>query len=113
MKNFILAGLVVTASAIASLALADQPQTTVVKYADLDVNHAEGAAVLYKRLLNAARTVCYPLSSDRKLEMQTQARYEACITKAVNDAIAKVDRAALTEYAMSKGSPSAIKLASR
>jgi UrcA family protein len=113
MKNFIVAGLAVAASAITSLALAAEPQTTVVKYADLDLNRSEGAAVLYQRLLTAARTVCYPISSDRKLEFKTQARYEACIAKAVDEAVAKVNRPALAEYAMNKGRPSAIKLASR
>lgn len=37
---------------------ADTVRTVTVSYADLNVSHAQGRAVLDRRLHNAARTVC-------------------------------------------------------
>jgi UrcA family protein len=114
MKNFILVSVAVTASAIASLALADAPQTTVVKYNDLNVTQTEGAAILYARLVSAAHQVCSQFEpTDRGAQSHMRALYASCVSKAINDAVTTVDRPALTEYAMAKNGRGAIELASR
>jgi UrcA family protein len=114
MKNFVIASLIVTASAIASFAFADQPQTTVVNYADLDVNQTQGAAILYGRIVSAAHRVCSPFEpSDRAFQFRMKALYDSCVTKALTDAVTKVNQPALTEYAMNKGGRPAVKLAAR
>jgi UrcA family protein len=70
----------------------DVPHVTV-KYGDLAVSTPQGAATLYQRIWSAAVTVCRPLD-DRSLASK-QAR-DACIHKAVVDAVAKVDQPALS-----------------
>ena len=67
----------------------------VVNFADLDLSHSEGAAVLYQRLKSAAKSVCAPLEGR---ELARQMNLKACVQGAVSTAVAKVDRPALTAY---------------
>ncbi len=87
---------VVAAALIATFAAGAQAQDVVqihVKFADLDVNHPAGAAVLYQRIRVAAGKVC-AMPDSRELDRAAQAK--ACMAKATADAVAAVNAPALT-----------------
>jgi UrcA family protein len=67
----------------------------IVRFSDLDLSKADGAAVLYSRLRQAAAIVCSPLQSKR-LGMATQ--YQVCVDHAIAGAVASVDRPMLSQY---------------
>ena len=67
----------------------------VVRFADLDLSHSQGVAVLYQRLKGAAETVCGP-RDDRDLKRYM--KLKACVQIAMATAVAKVDQPALTAY---------------
>ncbi len=75
--------------------LQDDAPSVVVRFADLDLTHSDGVAVLYRRLKGAAETVCAP-QNGRDLGSQT--RYKTCWQSALGTAVAKVDQPALTAY---------------
>jgi UrcA family protein len=94
--------------AIGGTALASEPITasttnqTVtypVRYGDLDVSTTKGAKTLYLRIRYAAETLCESAATWGKKEGQ------ACVQKAVNDAVARVNAPLLTQYSQlrSKG----------
>ncbi len=64
-----------------------------VSYADLDISRPAGAASLYHRIEAAARKVCTPASTGDYL--RTRANFRACYNKAVDAAVAQVDKPAL------------------
>ena len=66
-----------------------------VHFADLDLTHADGIAMLYRRLKGAAETVC-ALQDGR--DLGSQMRYKTCWQSALGAAVSKVDRPALTAY---------------
>jgi UrcA family protein len=70
-----------------------------VGYGDLDVSKLQGAKILYLRIRNAAETLCASAATWGKKEG------DACVQKAVNEAIARVDFPLLTTYSQlrSKG----------
>ena len=86
-------------TAVALPAAADSrlvQESTEVRYTDLDLGKEAGVANLYARLKNAAEQVCdtgYPSSA---LFLSTKSR--ACVADALQQAVAKVDRPALTAY---------------
>jgi UrcA family protein len=86
------------AASVSSLAMADGQVTVkseVVRYDDLRLISAVGAAVLYGRLRGAADRACgRPL--DNSLTMQ--ARHRACVDDAVAKAVAEVNQPILTQY---------------
>ena len=63
-----------------------------VGYSDLDVSTMRGAKTLYLRIRFAAETLCASSSTWGKKEG------EACVHKAVNDAVARVDAPLLSQY---------------
>ena len=67
----------------------------VVKFPDLDLNKAEGAAALYGRLRRAAAIVCSPLDG-RGRAFNTS--YRACMGQAVASAVERVGRPMLSQY---------------
>jgi UrcA family protein len=75
--------------------VSDGANKYIVRFSDLDLSKMDGAAALYVRLHQAARTVCNSLQS-RDLPMA--AKYEACVQAAVTDAVASVNRPLLTQY---------------
>jgi UrcA family protein len=94
-------------TAICGTALAQQPAEAVpassqsmtlgsvaypVRYSDLDVSKIKGAKTLYSRIRYAAETLCESSATWGKVEG------EACVNKAVNDAVARVDAPLLTQY---------------
>jgi UrcA family protein len=108
MKNLIntranLAKFIVAAGflAIGGTALASKPtaaSTTngsvsyAVGYSDLDVSTVNGAKTLYLRIRYAAETLCESAATWGKKEG------EACVNKAVNDAVTRVGAPLLTQY---------------
>ena len=81
------------------LANATSPQdnvpSVVVHFADLDLTHSDGVAVLYRRLKDAAETVC---AAQDGRDLGSQTRYKTCWQSALGAAVSKVDRPALTAY---------------
>jgi len=75
---------------VCAAAETDPPQTTV-KFADLNVSNPAGAAALYARIQRAARQVCRPLE-EREFR---SAVHDACVHKAIADAVSKVGQPAL------------------
>lgn len=66
-----------------------------VHFADLDLTRSEGVAVLYQRLEAAAKSVCASLDAR---DLTSQAHFKGCVESAIDSAVAKVDRPALTAY---------------
>ena len=77
---------------LASARSDDDLVKVTVSYADLDVSHPAGAAVLYRRIHTAAKEICSPLESRIDAGMQL----DACIDAAVLDAVKAVNRPALS-----------------
>jgi len=85
-------------SQLASAASPQDPPTVIVRFADLDLTHIQGVAVLYQRLNRAAETVCAPESS----QGLRSGPYKMCRQIALGMAVAKIDRPALTAYYRAK-----------
>jgi UrcA family protein len=72
--------------------------TYPVQYSDLDVSTAKGAKTLYLRIRYAAETLCESAATWGKKQG------DACVQKAVNDAVAHINAPQLTQYSQrSKG----------
>ncbi|HEV7444952.1 MAG TPA: UrcA family protein [Steroidobacteraceae bacterium] len=91
-----LRGLIATAifSALASsfaavCAAADGTVSETVKYEDLNVSNPQGAATLYRRIAKAADDVCGSYHVDSR-NLESKASLNACIHKAIADAVTKV-----------------------
>jgi UrcA family protein len=95
-------------AAISGTALASEPTAASttnwsvsypVRYSDLDVSTMKGAKTLYLRVRYAAETLCQSAATWGKKQG------EACVNKAVNDAVARIDAPVLTQYSQlrSKG----------
>jgi UrcA family protein len=63
-----------------------------VKFGDLDISHPQGAAVLYHRIRAAAQNVCSPFDGSG---LSAKMHLDACVKKAVADAVTTVDEPAL------------------
>jgi UrcA family protein len=72
---------------------ANQTESVVVRFANLDIESSAGAAVLYSRLQSAAKAVC-PEYHSRDLSRLHFGR--ACYNTAVSEAVAKIDHQSLT-----------------
>jgi UrcA family protein len=77
--------------AIVSTAAETYP-TRTVKFSDLNVSNPQGAAALYARIQLAAHQVCLPLDGR---DLGSKGRMDACVHKAIADAVAKVGQPAL------------------
>jgi len=80
---------------LASAAPSQDAPSVIVHFADLDLTHGDGVAVLYRRLKGAAETVC-ALQGGR--DLRSQMRFKMCWQSALGAAVNKVDRPALTAY---------------
>jgi UrcA family protein len=91
---------------------ADEPTDTLqatVGYADATLSTPQAAAALYARIQRAARQVCLPLDGR---DPSSRAQMNACVHKAIGDAVAKVDRPALfAVYNTHNGQPVSVVLA--
>jgi UrcA family protein len=83
----------------------DEVRTVTVRFADLDTSGSPGAAVLFRRLDAAARSVCRDQGLDRALEQKHA--FEQCVHVALGQALAKIDVPALNAYAAVHGPRSA------
>jgi len=70
----------------------DAPQA-IVRYGDLDISTAQGVAVLYNRIRSASEGVCAPLDGN---DLNSKFHAKACVRRAIEGAVAKVDRPALS-----------------
>jgi UrcA family protein len=80
------------ASSFAAVCAAADGTTTVsesVKYGDLNVSNPQGAATLYQRIVKAANNVCGSHDVDSR-NLESQASLNACVHKAITDAVTKV-----------------------
>jgi UrcA family protein len=73
----------------------DARQTTV-RFNDLNVDHPAGAAVLYRRIHQAAQDVCGESQSPGSRFISLS--WISCVAQAVDRAVVEVDRPALTAY---------------
>jgi UrcA family protein len=90
------------AFAASSFAMADtvvNVKSETVRYDDLRLISAVGAAVLYGRLHRAAERACAPLDGKTP---QLASRYRACVGDALSKAVADVNEPVLTKYYESK-----------
>jgi UrcA family protein len=71
---------------------ADDTETVsvVVKFGDLNLSNPQGAAALYGRIVAAAHNVCGSYDSDEVIHRGSRARADACVHKAIADAVTKV-----------------------
>jgi UrcA family protein len=89
----IFTALVSSLSAIASAGDDTNSLQKTVKYADLSVSTAQGAATLYNRIRVAAEEVCSPLNHG---DLSSKMHVKACTHKAIADAVSQVDQPALS-----------------
>jgi len=100
MKNFTKTSLISVAatSALAFMGLtaqanASETLTNTVNYADLNLESAAGAKVLYMRLRGAAQVVCHSLQGRSVRELS---EYNACFDHAVAAAVASINNPGLS-----------------
>lgn len=82
-----------TSGALLAEPATGQPPAVTVNYADLDISRPAGAQALYNRIKHAARSVCAPLESQ---QLRRMALWRECYEQAVANAVATIDRPALT-----------------
>jgi len=92
----VLAGASVSSHNVARGAAPDRSASSVkVLIADLDLTKPQGTATLYKRIRNAARTVCGPVDISLLAEKMI---WDRCVEQSTADAVLKVDNTSLTAY---------------
>ena len=82
-------------SGVAGASTVRELPSVVVKYGDLNLDTNDGVAQLHARLRKAALEVCSQLDS-RVLGLREQ--YQACVSGAVTQGVAKVDDPRLTSF---------------
>src|SRR5580693_5799934 len=85
----------------------DSARRIDVHFADVNLGSIEGASVLYRRLQNAATSVC---DEGNPKDPGSAARVKACIAKAISAAVAQINRPALTAYHRAKLGPANVVL---
>jgi UrcA family protein len=75
---------------------ADQPHPIKVRYADLDLSQPRDVRVLYHRIRLAADESCgIGEITGSRLKLSS---WEQCVARAVDEAVTRLDRPALTAY---------------
>jgi len=69
------------------------PLEEKVKFGDLDLSRPQDAALLYSRIRAAAERVCSPFDA---AGLAAKQHLDACINKAISEAVTTVDRPALS-----------------
>ena len=77
---------------------------TVVKFGDLNLSDPRGAATLYGRISAAAREVC-DASDFQSRDFGTQPAVNACMKRAISDAVTTVGRSELFAIYNAKNRP--------
>lgn len=80
-------------------AVAREPSSVRVSIKDLNLTTHAGAAALYQRIRNAARSVCGTVDIALPEE---KAAWDRCVDEAIGSAVAKLGSAKLTEYYLAK-----------
>jgi UrcA family protein len=75
------------------------PLSTEVQLSAIDLSTPERVAALYRRIRNAARSVCGYADSRFREE---QAAWDKCVEDAIGHAVARVDSATLTDYYLAR-----------
>ena len=88
-RTAIFAALALGGSAMSIAADNSNVRQAVVKFGDLDLSSPQGAARLYSRIDAAAREVCKPLDFNVR-DLGTRTQLDACVHKAIADAVTKV-----------------------
>ncbi|HEY1726399.1 MAG TPA: UrcA family protein [Steroidobacteraceae bacterium] len=88
-------------SSLAAAADASAEPHVIVKYGDLNVSSPRGAAALYSRIRWAAETVCPRFE---RYELASRQRMDACVHKAITDAVIAVNQPALVAAYNAKNS---------
>ena len=78
-------------------------ESVAVRYSDLNLDDAAGVAKLYARLQAAAEKVCD--TGYRPQALFLAHGWRACVTAALEQGVAAVDRPALTAYHAAKARP--------
>jgi UrcA family protein len=103
-------------SSIATMSFASDSSDALqvkVKFADLKVSTTSGATSLYNRIKGAADSVCHPFRPLSPGDLAARAVFNACVQKAISNAINDVNEPALFTVANAKaGTSKAILLAS-
>ena len=93
---FALGGTALAQSVTAAAAIPASTVSYPVGYSDLDVSTTKGAKTLYLRIRYAAETLCESAATWGKKEG------EACVNKAVNDAVTHIDAPLLKQYSQTR-----------
>jgi UrcA family protein len=108
-KNFTMAAVAAVCLASVTIAHADDAARTV-RYSDLNLNTQAGAAVLYKRIRNAAVQVCGDVDARQLAEA---AAAKACVDRAIFTGVRSVNAPKLSsEYNARAGVAQRINVAS-
>ena len=78
-----------------------EPRSLIVQFADLNTGTNQGAAALYRRMDTAAGVVCG--QRKRTGSLIVSETWEACVKNAMQDALAQINRPAVTAYAAAHG----------
>ena len=98
-------------AAVCHAADGTEPLQATVKYGDLSVSSHPGGARLYRRIEVAAEQVCRPFDNR---DLASKKLLNACIHKAIADAVVKVDQAELfAVYNAKNGTAKPIMVATR
>ena len=95
-----IAALVVLGLGTSSTAIAASPSqfddsSVSVSFADLNIQNSAGAKVLYSRLQQASESVCNVESYRELGSLSRVAQAQSCYVETLDEAIAKIDSAAL------------------
>jgi UrcA family protein len=87
-----------------------EPLAMTVNFADLDLSHPHAAVVLYGRIQSAAQQVCSPFAG---MGLSARMHMDACVRKAISDAVTSVGKPALfAVYSAKMGKAGPVRLAS-
>ncbi|HUI60311.1 MAG TPA: UrcA family protein, partial [Steroidobacteraceae bacterium] len=94
-KGGLLAGLALVCAGftLGDAAMAQQANGITLEYSRTELEQPGGAQKLYRRIQTAAQHAC--VEPDRR-ELSQYARFQECVARAVDGAVAKVDATQLT-----------------
>jgi len=93
-KNVLVVVAAMSAAVLVGVAHAADVPARVVTYKDLNLSSEAGAKALYERIHGAANQVC---GSSEVRDLPGIRAHEACVEKAVSDAVAAVNNQRLTQ----------------
>src|SRR4051794_2291183 len=93
-KNVLVVLAAMSVAGLVGVVHAAEVPAQAVSYQDLNLNTETGAKVLYERIRGAANQVC---GSVEVRDLPAVRAHEACVEKAVSDAVAAVNSQRLTQ----------------